>query len=139
MTPWTQHPRWAHVLPPSLPWRTTWSGRTSTAAVPTSVLRHPTSPHRRQHRPTLHIGAGQIYLQNAGLFWLPLIAVALLGAALFMNNLTNARSTFKEQRIIVARKHTWVMSWLYVGTFGSFIGYSAAFPLLLKVQFPEMP
>lgn len=56
-----------------------------------------------------------------------------------MNNLTNARSTFKEQRIIVARKHTWVMSWLYVGTFGSFIGYSAAFPLLLKVQFPEMP
>src|SRR5206468_6656379 len=35
-------------------------------------------------------------------------------------------------------KHTWVMSWLYIGTFGSFIGYSAAFPLLLKTQFPQV-
>jgi len=30
------------------------------------------------------------------------------------------------------------MSWLYVGTFGSFIGYSAAFPLLIKTQFPAI-
>jgi NNP family nitrate/nitrite transporter-like MFS transporter len=30
------------------------------------------------------------------------------------------------------------MSWLYIGTFGSFIGYSAAFPLLLKTQFPAI-
>jgi NNP family nitrate/nitrite transporter-like MFS transporter len=30
------------------------------------------------------------------------------------------------------------MSWLYSGTFGSFIGYSAAFPLLLKTQFPTI-
>jgi NNP family nitrate/nitrite transporter-like MFS transporter len=29
------------------------------------------------------------------------------------------------------------MSWLYIGTFGSFVGFSAAFPLLLKTQFPE--
>jgi NNP family nitrate/nitrite transporter-like MFS transporter len=84
------------------------------------------------------LGAGQIYLQNAGLFWLPLIAIAVVGAALYMNNLVNARSTFRDQTVIVRRKDTWVMAWLYVGTFGSFIGYSAAFPLLLKTQFPEM-
>src|SRR5690606_10184399 len=30
------------------------------------------------------------------------------------------------------------MSWLYTGTFGSFIGYSAGFPLLTKTQFPEI-
>ncbi len=30
------------------------------------------------------------------------------------------------------------MAWLYIGTFGSFIGYSAAFPLLLKTQFPTI-
>jgi NNP family nitrate/nitrite transporter-like MFS transporter len=30
------------------------------------------------------------------------------------------------------------MSYLYIGTFGSFIGYSAAFPLLIKTQFPEI-
>src|SRR5271163_1675059 len=81
---------------------------------------------------------GGIYLQNAGLMWLPLIALALYGAYRYMNNLTSARSTFKDQLVIVKRKHTWVMSWLYIGTFGSFIGYSAAFPLLLKTQFPAM-
>jgi NNP family nitrate/nitrite transporter-like MFS transporter len=81
-------------------------------------------------------GAGHIYLQNAGLFWMPLIAIAAVGAARYMNNLASARSTFKDQLVITRRKDTWVMSWLYVGTFGSFIGYSAAFPLLIKTQFP---
>jgi len=83
-------------------------------------------------------GAGHLYLQNAGLFWLPLIAIAVVGAALFMNNLTSARSNFKDQLAAVKHKQTWIMAWLYIGTFGSFIGYSAAFPLLLKTQFPEV-
>ena len=83
-------------------------------------------------------GPAGLYLQNAGLMWLPLIALAVFGAYRYMNNLTSARSTLKDQLIIVTRKHTWVMSWLYIGTFGSFIGYSAAFPLLLKTQFPAM-
>jgi hypothetical protein len=86
------------------------------------------------------LGAGGLYLQNAGLMWLPLIAIAAFGAHRYMNNLnlTSARSTFRDQLAITGRKHTWVMSWLYIGTFGSFIGYSAAFPLLLKTQFPEI-
>ncbi len=83
-------------------------------------------------------GPGGLYLQNAGLMWLPLIAIAVIGAFCFMNNLTAARSTFRDQLVITRRKHTWIMSWLYVGTFGSFIGYSAAFPLLIKTQFPEI-
>src|SRR5215470_19560232 len=69
--------------------------------------------------------------------WLPLITVAAFGAYFYMNNLTLARSSFKDQLVITGRKHTWVMSWLYIGTFGSFIGYSAAFPLLMRTQFPE--
>ena len=81
-------------------------------------------------------GSAGLYLQNAGLMWLPLVAGALFGAYRYMNNLTSARSTFKDQLVVIKRKHTWVMSWLYIGTFGSFIGYSAAFPLLLKTQFP---
>jgi NNP family nitrate/nitrite transporter-like MFS transporter len=83
-------------------------------------------------------GAGHIYLQNAGLFWTPFIVLAILGAALFMNNLTSAKSNFKDQVVAVRHKQTWVMAWLYIGTFGSFIGYSAAFPLLIKTQFPEV-
>lgn len=83
-------------------------------------------------------GQGGLYLQNAGLMWLPLIVLAVYGACRYMDNLTCARSTFKDQLLIIKRKHTWIMSWLYIGTFGSFIGYSAAFPLLLKTQFPEV-
>ena len=83
-------------------------------------------------------GSAGLYLQNAGLMWLPLIALAVFGAYRYMNNLTSARSTLRDQLIIVTRKHTWVMAWLYIGTFGSFIGYSAAFPLLLKTQFPAI-
>jgi NNP family nitrate/nitrite transporter-like MFS transporter len=86
------------------------------------------------------IGAmpGKLAVQNAGLMWIPLILVAALGAYGFMNNLSSARSNFKDQLLVVRRKHTWVMSVLYVATFGSFVGYSAAFPLLLKTQFPEV-
>jgi len=79
-----------------------------------------------------------LYLQNAGLMWVLPLAIAVAGAIYYMNNLTSARSSFKDQLIIVRRKHTWVMSYLYIGTFGSFIGYSAAFPLLIKTQFPEV-
>jgi NNP family nitrate/nitrite transporter-like MFS transporter len=78
-----------------------------------------------------------LYLANAGLMWLPLVVVAVFGAARYMNNLSSARADLKDQLVIARRKHTWIMSWLYIGTFGSFIGYSAAFPLLLKTQFPE--
>ena len=52
-----------------------------------------------------------------------------------MDNLTTAKSTPREQLAVVRHKHTWVMSFLYIGTFGSFIGYSAAMPLLIKLNF----
>lgn len=82
--------------------------------------------------------AGGLYLQNAGLMWLLPLVIAVFGAVFFMNNLTNARASLKDQFAIVRRKHTWTMSYIYVGTFGSFIGYSAAFPLLIKTQFPTV-
>lgn len=82
--------------------------------------------------------AGGLYLQNAGLMWLLPLVIAVLGAVFFMNNLTNARASLKDQFAIVRRKHTWIMSYIYIGTFGSFIGYSAAFPLLIKTQFPTV-
>jgi len=86
------------------------------------------------------IGATQAKpaLQNAGLMWIPFIILAALGAYAFMNNLSSARSNFSDQMLVVRRKHTWIMAFLYVATFGSFVGYAAAFPLLLKTQFPEV-
>jgi NNP family nitrate/nitrite transporter-like MFS transporter len=82
--------------------------------------------------------ADGLYLQNAGWMWVVPLAIAVIGAYLFMNNLTSARSSLKDQLVILKRKHTWVMSYVYIGTFGSFIGYSAAFPLLIKTQFPTI-
>jgi MFS transporter, NNP family, nitrate/nitrite transporter len=83
-------------------------------------------------------GAGGIYLQNAGLMWILPLLISLTGAYFFMDNLTTARSKLKEKLAVVRRKHTWIMSYIYIGTFGSFIGYSAAFPLLIKTQFPAI-
>ena len=39
--------------------------------------------------------------------------------------------------MIFRRKHAWLLAWLYVGTFGSFIGFAAAFPILLSALFPQ--
>jgi NNP family nitrate/nitrite transporter-like MFS transporter len=80
----------------------------------------------------------QLWLQNAALVWIPIVVLVVIAAWFGMNNLETARSSFKDQSVIFKRKHTWLMSWLYIGTFGSFIGYSAAFPMLIKTQFPEV-
>ncbi|MBS4216066.1 MULTISPECIES: MFS transporter [Neobacillus] len=79
----------------------------------------------------------EVWLQNAAFIWvIPIVLVTLL-AAFKMDNVPGAKQSVADQFVIVKRKHTWIMTILYIGTFGSFIGYSAAFPLLLKSQFPE--
>lgn len=80
----------------------------------------------------------QLWLQNAGFIWVPFIAVSALCAWFFMNDIADAEASFMEQAVIFKRKHTWLMCWLYIGTFGSFIGFSAGLPLLIKSQFPEI-
>jgi NNP family nitrate/nitrite transporter-like MFS transporter len=69
--------------------------------------------------------------------YLPLIVLAALGAALFMDNITGATNEKGAMREVCADPHTWIMSFLYIGTFGSFIGFSFAFGQLLTVQFPS--
>lgn len=86
-----------------------------------------------------HLSAADpIWLQNAGFIWVPFIVAAAFAAWFGMDDLSSAKSSFSEQSVIFQRKHNWVMCWLYTGTFGSFIGYSAGFPLLIKTQFPEV-
>jgi len=79
-----------------------------------------------------------MWLQNAGFIWVPFIAVSALLAWFGMNDLASAKASFADQAVIFKRKHNWLMCWLYTGTFGSFIGYSAGFPLLIKTQFPDV-
>jgi len=77
-----------------------------------------------------------VWLQNAGFVFIPFIVVCTVAAYFGMNNLATANASFTDQAVIFRRKHNWLMCWLYMGTFGSFIGYSAAFPLLIKLRFP---
>jgi MFS transporter, NNP family, nitrate/nitrite transporter len=80
----------------------------------------------------------QMWLQNAGFIWVPFIAASAFTAWFGMNDIASAKASFADQAVIFQRKHNWLMCWLYTGTFGSFIGYSAGFPLLAKTQFPAI-
>ncbi|MEU2430539.1 nitrate/nitrite transporter [Streptomyces sp. NPDC007861] len=71
--------------------------------------------------------------------YIPLIAIAALCAALFMDNLAPVRNDTGAAKEAVRDAHTWIMSFLYIGTFGSFIGYSFAFGLVLQTQFGRTP
>ncbi len=78
---------------------------------------------------------GGINLERAAWVYAGLAVVATLAAYRFMDNLGTATSKPREQLQVVRRPQTWIMALLYVGTFGSFIGYSAAMPLLIKLNF----
>ncbi|MBM7772109.1 NNP family nitrate/nitrite transporter-like MFS transporter [Actinokineospora baliensis] len=78
-----------------------------------------------------------VHLAYAGLMWIPFIVAAVVCAWLFMDSLTMARSDASSYAACLSRGQTWIMSVLYIGTFGSFIGFSFALPLVIKLTFPE--
>jgi NNP family nitrate/nitrite transporter-like MFS transporter len=69
------------------------------------------------------------------LVYIPFIVIAAVGAALVMDNLTTARNQPRAMREAAREPHTWIMSFLYIGTFGSFIGFGFAFGQVLQNQF----
>jgi NNP family nitrate/nitrite transporter-like MFS transporter len=76
-----------------------------------------------------------LHLEYAGYLYAALAVAAAIFAFRYMNNLRAARSTPRAVLGMFGHKHTWVMSLLYIGTFGSFIGYAAAMPLLIRLNF----
>ena len=78
----------------------------------------------------------QIWVQNAGFIWVPLIVMSVIAAWFGMDNIATVRAGFAEQVAILHHKQQWRMSWLYTGTFGSFIGLAAGFPMLVNTVFP---
>jgi NNP family nitrate/nitrite transporter-like MFS transporter len=147
------------------------------------------------------VGETQLWIQNAALVWVPILAVLMVLAFLFMNNLPQhkcgstptavgkylwlmvlgligggfavfllrsdwgsfpslakiftilviavivtlalmkfltpraIKDPLEDQFAIFNNKHNWIMTWLYVMTFGSFIGYANAFPKLIDDVF----
>src|SRR3954454_23567603 len=67
--------------------------------------------------------------------YIPLIVVSTAGAALFMDNLTHATNEKRAMREVLRDPTTPIISFLYVGTFGSFIGFGFAFGQVLQIQF----
>ncbi|MFE0640388.1 nitrate/nitrite transporter [Streptomyces sp. NPDC058877] len=83
--------------------------------------------------------AGAVHPRIVLGIYLPLVVVAGVCAALFMDNLAPVKNDTGAAREAVQARHTWIMSFLYIGTFGSFIGYSFAFGLVLQTQFGRTP
>ncbi len=88
--------------------------------------------------PLVIVTAAGVALERAGLVFIPFILLAAILAWRFMDNLSTAKADPRSFGAAVREKHTWIISFIYIGTFGSFIGYSGAFPTLLAGQFPEV-
>lgn len=88
--------------------------------------------------PLVIVGGAGVALERAGAMFLPLALLAAVLAWRYMDNLTTARADYRSFAVAGRHRHTWVISFLYIGTFGSFIGYAGAFPTLLKNEFPEV-
>jgi MFS transporter, NNP family, nitrate/nitrite transporter len=78
-----------------------------------------------------------IHMAYAGLMWLPFIVLASILAWTYMDSLTQAKADKRSYVMALRSSQTWIMSFLYIGTFGSFIGFSFALPLVIKTTFPE--
>lgn len=78
-----------------------------------------------------------VHLAYAGLVWVPFVVAAAVLAWTRMDSLVQARSDTGAYKAALKNQHTWLLSFLYIGTFGSFIGYSFALPLVIKTSFPS--
>lgn len=82
--------------------------------------------------------SGTIWLQNAAFIWVPFLLVSAIAAWFGMNSLSTAQASLKSQLPVLKSVHLWILSLLYLAAFGSFIGFSAGFPMLAKTQFPDV-
>jgi len=78
-----------------------------------------------------------MWVQNAAFIWVPFLVLAFILSALFLRSVTVPARGFKGQFEILsklnrARTHTWNCSVTYMCSFGSFSGYAAAFPMMIK-------
>ena len=71
--------------------------------------------------------------------YVPLILLATWGAVRRMDNLATVRNDTGAARQVLADRQTWLLSFLYLGTFGSFLGYGFPFGLVLQHQFDRSP
>ncbi|MEV1129322.1 MFS transporter [Agromyces sp. NPDC049794] len=81
--------------------------------------------------------AATLNLPLAGWVWIPFILLAMFGAYRYMDNLSSAKADVAASLAALREPHLWVLAVLYIGTFGSFIGFAGVFPKLIADQFPD--
>lgn len=79
-----------------------------------------------------------LWLGNSPLIWVPLLLAATVAAWFGMNDIAGSKTAIRDQLPVLKRPHMWLLSLLYLATFGSFIGFSAGFAMLAKTQFPDV-
>jgi len=83
--------------------------------------------------------AGSPALIILRIFVLAIVACLVTLASMWFLSSSEIKAKLRVQAQIFSDKHTWLMTWLYIMTFGSFIGYSSAFPKLIKDVFGYLP
>ena len=78
---------------------------------------------------------GNSYASVVCLVYLVFIAIAGIGAALYMDNLRNQKADMSYMLESLKVPQSWAIAFLYIGTFGSFIGFSFAFGQVLQISF----
>lgn len=82
-----------------------------------------------------------IWLQNAVVLYMPLLLCFGILCLVLLRSVP-IKASFREQLDIFKIKHTWFCTVTYMMTFGSFAGFAAAFPLMIKTiygGFPDAP
>ena len=79
-----------------------------------------------------------IWLQNSAAIYVPFIVVLGIAAWVMLKSVP-VRANFREQLDIFKEKHGFFMTLLYIGTFGTFSGLAATFPLLIKQIYGPLP
>lgn len=74
----------------------------------------------------------EVWYQNAGYVWVPFVIVGVILAFTMLKSVPVQARGVKDQLDIFSNKHTWLMTWLYILTFGTFSGLAAQFALLMK-------
>ena len=74
----------------------------------------------------------EVWYQNAGYAWSSLTVIGAILAWLLLRSVPVGAARIRDQLGVFRNKHTWIMTLLYVVTFGAFSGFAAIFALLIR-------
>ncbi|OSY20286.1 nitrate/nitrite transporter [Klebsiella pneumoniae] len=86
-----------------------------------------------------NLGVSVMQMVAPAVIFLPLFTfLGVHGVTHGMNDIAGSKASIRDQLPVLKRPHMWLLSLLYLATFGSFIGFSAGFAMLAKTQFPAV-